>query len=143
MKIEIISKVENGNLKRNRKLISDTLKQFEGKEIVLTIERKKKKRSNQQNRYWWACITILSNHIGYSKEEMHEICRMKFLKREKVDENTGEIFPYLISSTALTTTAFSEMTNDLIQWSAEVFQVVLPLPNSQIEIFTSQNHTDF
>ena len=46
MKYEIRSNVENGILKRNRNLLIDAIKSFEGQNVIVTIEKAKKKRSN-------------------------------------------------------------------------------------------------
>lgn len=134
MKLTYFGKVTDGKLNlRNRKQLAEELKQFEGKDVEITIDRKRSKRSDNQNRYWWMCMTLLSEHFGYSKNEMHEIAKYMFLKAEKVDEKSGEIFEYLRSSTELTKTEFASMTDNLIRWAAE-HGVVLPLPNEQIEL---------
>lgn len=134
MKLTYFGRVENGVLKlRNRKQLSEDLKQFEGKDVEITFERKRSKRSDNQNRYWWACMTILANDMGYRKDEMHEICKFMFLKAEKVNEATGEVFEYLRSSTELNKMEFADMTSNLIQWAAE-HGTVLPLPNEQMTI---------
>lgn len=134
MKLTYFGRVENGVLKlRNRKQLSEDLKQFEGKDVEITFERKRSKRSDNQNRYWWACMTILANDMGYRKDEMHEICKFMFLKTEKIDLTTGEVFQYLRSSTELTKSEFADMTSNLIQWAAE-HGIILPLPNEQLTI---------
>lgn len=134
MKLTYFGRVENGVLKlRNRKQLSEDLKRFEGKDVEITFERKRSKRSDNQNRYWWACMEILGKELGYRKDEMHEICKFMFLKTEKVDENTGEAFQYLRSSTELNKMEFSDMTSNLIQWASE-HGIILPLPNEQLTI---------
>ena len=134
MKLTYFGRVENGLLKlRNRKQLSEELKQFEGKDVEITFERKRSKRSDNQNRYWWACMTILANDMGYRKDEMHEICKFMFLKAEKVNEATGEVFEYLRSSTELNKMEFADMTSNLIQWASE-HGIILPLPNEQLTI---------
>lgn len=134
MKLTYFGRVENGVLKlRNRKQLSEDLKQFEGKDVEITFERKRSKRSDNQNRYWWSCMTILGSELGYRKDEMHEICKFMFLKTEKVDEKTGEAFQYLRSSTELNKMEFADMTSNLIQWASE-HGIILPLPNEQLTI---------
>jgi hypothetical protein len=134
-KIEFTGYTKDGNVFfRNQKQVSKDILQSGWTEFEVTIEKKSKHRSTQQNRWWWSCITILSNHLGYSKDQMHEICKYKFLKRELVDEKTGEVFEYLKSTTDLTTTEFSVLIESLIQWSAETFNCVLPYPNEQITL---------
>jgi len=48
MKIEITTSILNGLFKRNRTTVLNAIKSFEGKEVVITIDRLKKKRSNNQ-----------------------------------------------------------------------------------------------
>lgn len=107
-------------------------------EFEITVEKKKKSRSAQQNRWWWACMAILSNELGYRKEEIHEICKYKFLKRELVDENSGEVFEYLKSTTDLTTTEFSVLIESVIQWAQDTLKITLPLPNTQLQLLDHQ-----
>jgi len=132
VKIETTGYTKDGNVFfRNQKQISKDILQSGWGEFEVTICKKSKHRSTQQNRWWWCCVTILSNELGYSKDQMHEICKFKFLKHELVDEKTGEVFEYLKSTTELTTTEFSTLIESLIQWSAETFNCVLPYPNEQ------------
>jgi hypothetical protein len=57
MRIEIESKVLNGKLETNRELLSDVINSLEGKDIIITIEKKKrKKRSNPQNSFYWGIV---------------------------------------------------------------------------------------
>jgi len=129
------SNVKEGKMQRNVALqIANDVKHFEGKRIEIKICKLKSTRSLQQNRLWWVYMTFLSKDLGYSKDEIHEICKFKFLQREKVIESTGEIMPYLESTTKLSKTDFASMVNELIRWSAETFNIILPLPGEQLEI---------
>jgi len=71
MKYEIRSNVENGILKRNRNLLIDAIKSFEGQNVIVTIEKAKKKRSNPQNAYYWGVLIGLT--IEGIKNEWGEI----------------------------------------------------------------------
>lgn len=136
MALTYYSVVKDGRLQRNvSQKIANELKEFEGKKVEVRIQKLKSKRSDQQNRYWWAIVTILSNELGYTKDELHEILKFKFLKRSKVDEKTGEIFEYLGSTATLNKTEFSDMTSELIRWSAETFSIVLPIPGEQMDLY--------
>lgn len=136
MKIEVYGKVEGGKLCGfSRKRLAAELLQFEGKPVRVVIEKKKSMRSVQQNRLWWLYMNILSAEIGYTKDEMHEIAKYKFLKTEKVDERTGEVFPYIGSTAKLSKSEFSDLTAELQQWASETFNVVLPSPDEQIYLF--------
>lgn len=135
IKFTYFSDVKDGKLQHNiAERIRVDLQKFEGKRIELTIEKKRTKRSTSQNRLYWLYATIIANELGYSKEEMHSILGVKFLKREKVIESTGEIIPYIESTTKLTKSEFADLVDSLIKWSAETFNIVLPYPDSQIEI---------
>lgn len=135
MKLKYFTNIKDGHFQKNvRALIQKDLKSLKEARYEITIEKVKSKRSLQQNKLWWVYMTILSKDIGYTKEEIHAICKMKFLKREKVIEGTGEILEYLESTTTLNKSDFSDMTSELIRWAAETFDIVLPLPESQIDM---------
>lgn len=105
-----------------------------GKDICVEITERDK-RSNQQNRYWWQLMTILEKeHPGaMRKEEWHEVCKYKFLKRERVDESTGEILEYLKSTTDLNKKEFNELIEQLQIWASMTFGINLPDPEQQID----------
>lgn len=138
MKIEIISEVRGGKLVRNRKLITETIKQFEGKTIVLSIEKQTKKRSTLQNAYLHASFTILTkglNELGnkFSMSEVKELVKAKFLMIDMIDQSTGEVLGKRIKGTSeLTTTEMMEFIMEMQQWAAE-FEIMIPNPNEQIK----------
>lgn len=136
IKLTYYSDVKEGKLQKNvSEKIASELKCFEGKRIEITVQKLRSKRSVQQNRLYWLYATILSNEIGYSKEETHEILKFKFLKREKVDEASGQVLEYLKSTAELTKAEFADLISQTIQFAAENFNIVLPLPQEQTEIF--------
>ena len=135
MVLEYYSDVREGKLQKNvRQKIANELKSFNGKRIEIRIRKLKSHRSIQQNRYYWLILTILANEIGYEKNELHEIVKYKFLRKEKVDEKTGEIFEYLGSSTTLGKMDFADFISKLQQWSAETFNVILPDAGQQMDL---------
>lgn len=135
MKLELITNIKGGKMQpKHARMLLDYMATLDGKAVHITIDKHSGKRSHRQNALWWVYVTILANEIGYNKNEMHEILKMKFLKKQKVDEKTGECFEYLKSTTELNKTEFGEMINSLVQWAAETFNVVMPLPETQLEI---------
>jgi len=129
-------KVTNGELVGiSRKKLKEELAYFEGVNVELIIRKKKKHRSLQQNKLWWLYMGMLGEYLGYDKDAMHEICKFKFLKKEAVDETTGLIFEYIESTSKLSTVDFMELIEKLYQWSSETFNVTLPPPNTQVEMF--------
>lgn len=135
MKLEYFTNINNdGAMQRNTALqIKNDVKHFIGKRIHITIEKLKSTRSIQQNRLWWLYVGIISKELGYDKDEMHEILKFKFLKKEKVDPVSGEVFEYIGSTAKLGKMEFSDMVSDLIRWAAQTFDITLPLPGEQIE----------
>ena len=101
-----------------------------GKRLEVTVKLKSG-RSTNQNNWYWECISILSKELGYEKSDMHEIVKYKFLKKEKVIESTGEILEYIESTSKLSKEDFSDFMGKLIQWSAETFNITLPIPDEK------------
>lgn len=127
--------VTNGQLKiRDRKGFDAYLLQFEGKDVEIMVKRKKAKRSIDQNAFFHAWVNLLSDHTGYSKEEMKEILKNQFLSVEKVNAKTGSIFKYTRSTASLNKNEFAEFCNDVQRWSIEEFNAILPLPNENWEL---------
>jgi len=102
------------------------LKSFEGKEVEVVVRTKKEKRSDPQNRYYWGVvIEMLSHHTGYSRDEMHDALREKFLGMER-DEN-GLVM--MKSSARLTTDEFAQYVNNIVRWAAEKLGLYIPDPS--------------
>ena len=143
--IKILSRIEDGKMKRNRKLVVEGLKTFEGKEIEITIARKYPKRSIPQNSFYWGVLIptfqeLILSEWGEikSNEETHEILKFSCNYSEKINEETGEIIRVPKSTTELTTTGFMEYHQKLKQLALDYFNSVLPEPNQQLEIFTNE-----
>jgi len=113
--------------------IQDAIVQFPiGKRLEVVI-RPKQSRSNKQNRYFHGCCEILGDALGYTKDEIKSIVKMKFLKREKVNESTGEVFEYLLETHKLTKEEFAELMNNFIIWAAQL-GCALPMPDENLEL---------
>jgi hypothetical protein len=141
MKVSINSKIVNNVCSTNRKAINEAFKQFNGKEIILTIERKKKKRSNEQNRYLFGVIYPIVK-LAFKEswgevrsiEEIHEWAKNQFNYIEKVNEETGEIMRLPKSTTLNSTTDQEVFHEEIRRFCDEWFGVSIPLPNEQVEI---------
>lgn len=135
MKHKYFTNVTNGKIQKNVSLlIKQTLTEFEGKRIVITIEKKKSTRSAEQNSLYFLYVEILAKELGYTKDEMHEIIKFKFNRKHKVNEKTGEVLEYIGSTTSLSVSEFTEYLDSLRIWASEMFNVYLPLPDEQLEI---------
>ena len=141
MNYEIISEVKNGTLTRNTNLIKDAIQTFEGKQIVIKIEKAKKKRSTQQNRFYFGVIIpIVQNclkeagHI-MTNESTHDLIKLKFLKEALfVNEETGEVIERIKSTTELSTSQFMDLLAEINNFTFEYFGVSLPSPNDDLTL---------
>jgi hypothetical protein len=141
MKVEIDSKVVNGKLEKNRDLISDVINSLEGKDIIITIEKKRKKRSNPQNAYYFGFVipmmkqgfyNSLGEHVG--TDEIHTFLKNRFLFKEIVNENNAEIIKMPQSTTELTTIQFEEYLDKIREFGLEFLNITIPLPNDTLTI---------
>lgn len=102
-------------------------------EYYVVIERAYATRSPQANRFYWGVVVqALSEHTGYSPDEMHAILKAKFIpKRCAVTDGNGEIVDELViggSSAQLTIGQFQEYCGEIQRWAAESLGVIIPDP---------------
>lgn len=92
----------------------------------LVIDRMRKQRSDNQNRYYWGvAIEILSEHFGYTKDEMHSALRLMFLRVPGADGKPDTIK----STTDLDTIGFEEYLSQIRDWAIIEHNCYIPLPN--------------
>lgn len=141
MKFIFYGKTIDGKPKiARRSELEEVLQSFDGKEFQITIEKKKKSRSLNQNAYYWG-VVIPSVRAGLhdlgmklSRQEVHELLKLKFLKKEIINEKTGEVFEYIGGSSELTTSEFMDFIADIQQFASEYLNIVIPSPNEQTNI---------
>ena len=141
MKIEVTTSIQNGIFKRNRNIVLDAIKSFNGFDVVLTIAKAKKKRSNNQNAYYWGLlIPLTQNAIKtewgeiWSKEKTHDFYKLHFNYIEKVNETTSEVIKIPKSTTDNTTTQQEEFHAQIREFLKDWFNVTAPLPNEGLEL---------
>ena len=97
------------------------LQDLEGKYVEVVVRKERSERSNNQNNYYWGVVLqLLSDHTGYTTDEMHEICKHQFLIVH------GK-FDYVKSTTKLNTVEFEEYLDKIKNWAA-VLGVNIPNP---------------
>ncbi len=106
------------------KFLNEVAKFSEGTRIVINVEEAKDVRSNQQNKLYWTWVQVIAESLGYSKEECHDIIKYKFLLREKIID--GETGFYLKSTSTLSKAEFSKLTDDVLFWANDSFNINLP-----------------
>ena len=97
------------------------------KEINL---REARLRSTSENKYYWGVVLdILSNELGYTKEEMHSVLKNLFLK--ELIHIKGKEFESVKSTAELTTTEFEEYLSDIRVFASKDFSIWIPEPNEE------------
>lgn len=101
---------------------TEALRHCKDGEYVISIERRHATRSNQQNRlYWGVYVEALSNHTGYSPDEIHEILKAKFLpKKLALCDGNGEVVDEYVlggSTTKLDVIAFGDYLAAIHEWA--------------------------
>lgn len=141
MKYEIYSTVKNGKIQQNKNILIDAINSFEGKVILITIEKRKNKRTNLQNAYFHGIVLPLVffalKDIGYAMplEDVKDLLKLKFLKVPLfINENTGEITEKIKKTSELTTNEFMEFIENIQRWGAETLNIDIPSPNENLKL---------
>jgi len=118
--------IKNGKLiLNNERRFNDNLNIFEGEEIEIRIKVRTNNRTTEQNSLYWKWINIMSEETGFTKEEMHELIKYKFLKRTSINNNGVEEVK-LKSTTSLTVKEFTKLMDDVLYWSNNTLNINLP-----------------
>ncbi len=129
--------VKNGRLRfHNRRAFDEQVRQFrEGAEVEIEVTIRRATRSHQQNRFYWGVIVqVISEHTGYTPDEVHEFLKMKFIpKRLALADSNGEIQGEFViggSTRKMNTVAFGEYMTACRQFAAETLDCQIPDPDS-------------
>ena len=85
-------------------------------------------RSIQQNKRYWKLIEELGNFLGYDDQEMHELCKYKFLSYKQ--EMLGDEMTVVPSTAKLTIKEFVEYSSKVEQFA---FTLGFKLQGSQYD----------
>ena len=98
----------------------------DGTELHLTVKKKSYKRTNPENRYYHGVIVkILSDELGYSREEMHQALKFKFLRIAKEERNG---LPKIGSTAELDIPSFENYCETIRNWALTDLNIKIPLP---------------
>jgi hypothetical protein len=133
MKVDWPGQVFGGVLRiDNRADFANAIRaEFEGHDCFVNVQvsNAARTRSNRQNSYLWGIpYRLLADYTGYSPEEVHEICKMKFLSRHYAI--MGEDIDATASTTKLTTIEFEEYATAIRHWGATL-GLNIPEPNEE------------
>ena len=119
-------KVENGKLVMTQNYVNH-LRSLESQVVDVTVAKHRNNRSLQQLRYYWAVVVkILSDELGYSLGETHEVLKAKFLTKKFMFKN--KLITVIPSTTSLTTIKFGEYLTQIREWASVEFNILIPLP---------------
>ena len=109
----------------NEMQFSIALSGLEGKYVEVIVRKKKSQRSINQNSYYHGVVVrMLSDFLGYERDEMHMILRFKFLR--KVADNGIES---ALSTAKLSTEEMEDYLERVRRWAAKDLEFYIPLPN--------------
>jgi hypothetical protein len=99
---------------------------------VVYFSDTKAPRSNKQLRFLWGYVyKAISDHTGYSAEEIHELCKAKFMLRMKFDLGEGGVEEVPKSTTMLNTAQMADFITKVMKWAIETLSVQL-LPEQSL-----------
>lgn len=133
--LQFSARVEGGKVKiRNLREFEAALSAWPDGEVLVSIEKMHATRSLAANAWYWAVILrALSEHTGYTVEEMHEVCKLRFNAKliDIVDKDGVVIGEERIgqSTARLNKIQFGEYTEQIRQWAAETFALDIPDPD--------------
>jgi hypothetical protein len=128
----------SGYIKAGRLMVRDRA-QFDaaisglkdGWEVELEVVRLRATRSQPQNRFYWGVVLhTLSQHTGYTPEELHDLMKCKFLPKERAFlDGNGEVVEQFVlggSTRSLDTSEFSTYVNQIRDWASSVLNCYIP-----------------
>ena len=135
--VDASSSVKNGHLHfHNRRVFDEQVRHFrEGAQVEIAVTIRRASRSLQQNAYYWGVVVqIISEHTGYTPDEVHEFLKMKFIpKRLAVADGNGEICEEFViggSTRKMNTIQFGEFMEECRRFAADTLDCYIPDPNT-------------
>jgi hypothetical protein len=137
MREPIVDQVFDFRQLSEKSTLYGVLRNLRGRYTV-TIRKWYPDRTNLQNRYYRGCFVTPFFHYlrdqGHDNiivpNDAHLILAYRFLRREIVDEQTGEVLGIEVKSTAdLDTKEFNEYLEQCAQFLAETCGIVVPEPD--------------
>lgn len=125
---------EDGKISLPGEQMRKEVRVFAGKEIVVTIRRARKHRTSPQNRYYHGVVVerirqgLADMGDPLFPEQVHEMLKMQFLRRQKTDEHGELLYEYTESTASLNTVEFTEYLEKCIRFAAEFLGEVIPPP---------------
>jgi len=105
--------------------------------VDIIIKKHRNKRTDPQNNYYFGVVVyMLSQELGYTKDEMHSALKIKFASKTNtsthfsgVDVGTKDELTIVESTAKMNTERFGEYIEEIKRWAAEYLSLYLPDPN--------------
>lgn len=126
------AEIRCGKLRLRRSdLLAAQCRSLRDGEYELRIERRKATRSLQSNRFYWGVvIKALADYTGYSPNEVHEICKAKFLpKQAAICDRNGVVVDELViggSTAKLDPGEFTDYIEAIVTWAVQTLDMSFP-----------------
>ena len=96
-------------------------------EYCFIIEKLSASRTLRQNNWYWLCMTIIGNELGYTKEQIHEeMIRMFAPKIEITEIDTGEVREVGKRTSAMSKDEMMEYMDEIYRWATGEMGMELP-----------------
>lgn len=138
---------------RNRRLFIDGRREFDARvaqlderwQLEVIVRRLRATRSIQSNRwYWGVIIQAISEHTGYTPDELHDVLKMKFIpKKLAICDGNGELRDEFVvggSTRKMNTTQFAEYCEEIRRWAASELGIDIPDPDAHATAASSERH---
>jgi hypothetical protein len=96
----------------------------------VTVRPYRRSRSLEQNALLWAWYSVVAQETGHTDEEIHEVCKLKFLPPVFVDV-AGEVHEVRRTTTKLKVDEMSRYMDNVHAWAITELGVLLPLPDDR------------
>ena len=119
--------VKNGKLTlTDERRYSAYLATLQG-EVDVVVRRPRKQRTSPQNKFLWGVVyALISEHTGFTLDEVHDAMRLMFLRDE------DKSIPTLKSTTSLSVVEMSRYWEQIRLFAAEKLDLQIPDPNEVI-----------
>lgn len=128
--LNMLIRVSKGRLdpsQAQKDAIAAYLGSVKGEMVSLRIAPPKKVRSVQANKFLWGVVyKSISQHTGYTTEEVHDLCRNEFLPRKFIKIGTKE-HQQRKSTAELSVAEFQEYLSRVEAWAGAELGIAMPL----------------
>ena len=124
-----IGKVSGGKLHLNDiDKYQSWINSLEGKAVEVSVAKETTSRTEKQNKYLWGVVyTVISDYLGYTNDEVHELMKSILLKKHM--EAGNKRYTVIRSTTDLSTDEFSKYIEDVKRWASKEFGLYVPESN--------------